>query len=206
MRYGIVVDTQLCMGCRTCAVVCKMENNLPAGVWWNRVLTDGWTGPETHRGTYGDAFMRFVTVSCQHCDRPACVEVCPVGATYKDAETGIVCQDVEACIGCRACIAACPYDGVRTYLEDEPRYACGVTVGDADAPLHQAGTVEKCTMCRHRVVRGEEPACVAGCPAYARVFGDLDDPSSEAARLLGRRDYGRLMVDRGTGPNVYYLV
>ena len=83
-QYGIAVDTHLCMGCNTCAVACKVENNIPDSIWWNRVLTDGGGGSDTARGAYGDSYMRYMTVACQHCENPACVKVCPVGATYKD--------------------------------------------------------------------------------------------------------------------------
>ncbi|MBR2789411.1 MAG: 4Fe-4S dicluster domain-containing protein, partial [Eggerthellaceae bacterium] len=107
-RYGIVVDVTRCMGCHTCSMACKMENNVPEGIWWNRVLTDGGESMDTYRGEYGSGHLDYLVMQCQHCDNPACTRVCPVGATYKDPETGIVRQDYDKCIGCRMCMAACP--------------------------------------------------------------------------------------------------
>ena len=129
-----------------------------------------------------------------------------MGATYKDPETGVVSQDYDKCIGCRMCMAACPYTGVRSFNWDEPAYIADVALGDADIPAHQKHTVEKCTMCWHRIARGEEPACVAGCPAYARFWGDLDDPESEVSKLIASREYKQLLPEEGTKPSVYYLV
>ncbi len=206
VRYGIVVDTRKCIGCQTCAFVCRAENNVPDNIWWNKALTDGGQGMDTFSGTFGNAEKRYFTLSCQHCDNPACVKVCPVGATYKDPETGIVRQDYDKCIGCRMCMAACPYTGVRSFNWEEPRYSVDFALGDADVPAHQKHTVEKCTMCWHRIARGEEPACVVGCPAYARTFGDLNDPESEVSKLIREREYVQLLDDRGTEPSVYYLV
>ncbi|MEF9880237.1 MAG: 4Fe-4S dicluster domain-containing protein, partial [Clostridia bacterium] len=111
-QYGIVVDTVRCIGCHTCAVACKMENNIPDNVWWNRAVTVGGSDMDTCIGEYPDVKKSYLTVSCQHCENPACTKVCPVGATYKDEETGIVRQDYDKCIGCRMCMAACPYTNV----------------------------------------------------------------------------------------------
>ena len=205
-QYGIAVDTRKCMGCQTCAVACKMENNIPDSIWWNRVFTDGGAWLDTARGDYGSAYVSFVPTACQHCENPACVKVCPVGATYKDSETGIVRQDYDKCIGCRMCMAACPYTGVRSFNWDDPQYAAEVALGDVDSPVHQKHVVEKCTMCWHRVARGEEPACVATCVGYARVFGDLNDPESEISKLISSREYKQLLPEEGTKPSVYYLI
>jgi molybdopterin-containing oxidoreductase family iron-sulfur binding subunit len=149
--------------------------------------------------------MSYITLSCQHCENPACTRVCPVGATYKDEKAGIVHQDYSMCIGCRMCMAACPYTGVRSFNWEEPQYAIDVRLGDADTPEHQKHTVEKCTLCAHRIARGEEPACVDVCPARARHFGDLDDPHSEVSKLIVSRAYKQLKLEEGTNPSVYYL-
>ena len=204
-QYGLVVDTYACFGCHSCEMACKMEHNVPNGVWYNRVLTDGGESPDTFRGEYGNGYMRYKTMSCQHCANPACVEVCPTGATYKDEETGIVMQNTDVCIGCQSCMKACPYDGVRTFLEGEPAYVADAALGAYDAVKHKSTTVEKCTLCHSRVSRGEEPACVATCPAYARYFGDLNDPESEVSKLIAEREYEQLETDAGTGPSIYYL-
>lgn len=205
-QYGLVIDTYACSGCHTCEMACKIEHSLPNGVWWNRVLTDGGAGPDTYRGEYGAGYLRYRPMACQHCANPACVEVCPTGATFKDKETGIVCQDTEVCIGCQSCIGACPYPGVRTYVDEEPAYATSVVLGDTEVPAHKAVTVEKCTLCWERVNRGEEPACVASCPAYARYFGDLNDPESEVSKLIAEREYEQVSPEAGTVPSVYYLL
>ena len=205
-RYGLVIDTKKCAGCHTCALACKMENNIPDGVWWNRALTEGGSGMDTLSGTYRNASKSYLTVSCQHCENPACVKVCPVGATYKDPETGVVRQDYDKCIGCRMCMAACPYTGVRSFNWEEPKYSVDFAVGDLDVPVHQKHVVEKCTMCWHRLAKGGQPACVADCPAYARFFGDLCDPNSEVSRLIREREVMQLLPEKGTNPSVYYLV
>ena len=205
-RFGIVVDTKRCIGCHTCAVACRIENNLPDHVWWNRVLTDGGEYMDTASGEFPDVRREYLTVSCQHCDNPACVKVCPVGATYKDPETGIVRQDYDKCIGCRMCMAACPYTGVRSFNWEEPEYAIGISTGDADVPPHQKHVVEKCTMCWHRVAKGLEPECIESCLARARFWGDLDDPESEVSQLIASREFKQLLPEEGTRPSVYYRV
>ena len=148
-RYAMAIDTKRCVGCNACSMACKMTNNLPDGTWWTRVLTEGGDEVDTPAGIFPEVSMRYVTVSCQHCDNPACVKVCPVGATYKDPETGVVRQDYDKCIGCRMCMAACPYTGVRSFNWEEPGYSIDHAVGDADIAAHQKHVVEKCTFCYH---------------------------------------------------------
>ena len=150
--------------------------------------------------------MRYITVSCQHCENPACTKVCPVGATYKDPETGVVRQDYDKCIGCRMCMAACPYTGVRSFNWDEPAYPVDCDRGAADSPRHQKHAVEKCTLCKHRLDRELQPACVEVCPVRARHFGDLDDSDSEVSRLIREREVMQLLPEKGTSPSIYYLV
>jgi len=205
-QYGIVVDTKRCVGCWSCSVACKLENNIPEDVWWNRVLTIGGKGINTPAGEWPNLKMSYVVMQCQHCDDPECVKVCPVGATRKDPDTGIVTQDPNLCIGCRYCMAACPYTGVRNFNWNEPTSAMDFPVGNACAPDHQKHTVEKCTMCSQRVAAGDIPACVEGCPGRARFFGDLNNPDSEVSRLVATREYMQLLPEKGTGPNIYYLV
>lgn len=206
-RYGFVIDTTRCVGCNLCSMACKVENHLGEGVWWSRAKTEEGELDAKPSGVWPDNLtMAFHTYSCQHCDKPACVDVCPVGATYKDPATGIVHQDYEACIGCQACVAACPYEGVRTYNGEEPRYFLDFETGNPDAPAHQAGVVEKCTMCAHRVDKGGRPACADVCRESARFWGDLDDPESDVSKLLATREYRQLMASAGTEPNVYFLV
>lgn len=203
-RYGIAIDVQRCTGCNQCVLVCKMENNVPDGVLWSRVVTPSGR-PDMPTGTFPNIKMSWSTLSCQHCDEASCLEVCPTGATYRDEEYGTVLVDAEKCIGCESCIAACPYDGVRTLVDGEPSWFLDFSIGDWEAPAHVANTVEKCTMCHHRLVRGERPACIDVCAQVARYFGDLDDPESEISKALGGREYKRLLEDQGTSPKLYYL-
>ena len=205
-RLGFVIDTKRCIGCHGCTIACKVENNVPDDVLWNRILTDGGESMDTPSGVFPNVKMSFVPVNCQHCENPACVKVCPVGATYKDPETGAVRQDYDKCIGCRMCMAACPYTGVRSFNWDEPKYSVDHAVGDADVPLHQKHTVEKCTMCWHRLANGLQPACIEVCPGIARHFGDFNDPDSEVSKLIRERKVMQLLPEKDTKPSVYYLV
>lgn len=206
MHYGIAIDLKRCIGCHTCSAACHYENNLPSGLWWNRILTVGGERPDTPVGDFPNVKMSSLPLGCQHCENPACTKVCPVGATYKDPETGVVRQDYDKCIGCRMCMAACPYTGVRSFNWDEPKYSTEHAIGDADIAPHQKHTVEKCTFCYQRLARGEVPACMDLCPARARHFGDLDDPESEVSKLVKERSYEQLLESEGTKPSVYYLV
>lgn len=206
-RYGFVIDTTRCVGCNFCSMACKVENNLPDNIWWSRAYTDGGEVEQTPAGEWPDHLsMSLMTVACQHCDDPACAKVCPVGATYKDADTGIVRQDLDKCIGCRMCMAACPYAGVRTFNWEEPKHFLDFPVGNVDAPKHQKGVVEKCTMCWHRIAKGERPACADVCRVMARYWGDFDDPDSDVSKLIQERPFKQLLPEKGTGSCVYYLV
>lgn len=160
----------------------------------------------TPAGEYPDSLsMSFHTLACQHCENPACVAVCPIdGATYKRKD-GIVMQDYEFCIACRLCLSACPYFGVRTYIEGEPHYTLDFAIGDADIQERPGNNVEKCNFCYHRIDRNERPACIDICPAQARFFGDLDDPQSDVSQLVASRPYHQLLLERGTGPAVFFL-
>jgi molybdopterin-containing oxidoreductase family iron-sulfur binding subunit len=148
--------------------------------------------------------MSYYTLACQHCDMPACLAVCPANAITKRGD-GIVAQDNEKCIGCKLCITACPYTGVRIFIEGEPQFSLDFAIGDADALLHYPNVAEKCQFCAHRIDRGDRPACVDICPAQARYFGDLDDSESEVSKILELRSYHQLLPEKGTGPNVYFL-
>lgn len=206
-RYGMVIDTKKCIGCHVCAMACKTENNLPNDVWWNRIFTDngGEMGFDMVGGSYPDNLQfGYIPVACQHCDNPACVKVCPVGATYKDPETGVVRQDYDKCIGCRMCMAACPYNA-RSFNWEEPVRDVDFNYGDAEVPVRPRGVAEKCTLCRERTDRGEEPMCVVCCPTHARIFGDLDDPASEVSKAVVERKAHVLLEEQGTRPQVYYF-
>jgi Fe-S-cluster-containing dehydrogenase component len=198
-RYGMAIDLDRCVGCYSCAMACKAENATSSGVWWNKVLAK-------EEGAYPKVKLGFQPTACMHCDNPPCAAVCPVGATYKRAD-GIVMQDKDKCIGCQLCMAACPY-GARTFLAEYKSYYPDYAPSPQEqigATLHKVKTVEKCTLCARLVDAGDVPACVQACPASARIFGDLDDPGSQVARLVVERKGEQLLAEKGTMPKVYYL-
>ena len=202
-RYVMLIDLQLCTGCNTCSVACKQENNLPQGVWWTQVVTVGGDGEDAPAGTYPDLRLDYLPLACQHCANGPCIDVCPSSATSR-REDGIVMQDPSLCIGCRYCMMVCPFTSVRVFADEHPKYVLPFPTGENPIP-HRGSTVEKCTFCAHRVVRGEQPACVESCPTTARTFGDLNDPTSQVAQLLAVRPHFSLLADKGTGSSVYYL-
>lgn len=212
MQYAIITDLNRCVGCLSCSVACKAANDVPVGEFWNKVLRVG-PFPTVEGGTFAESAMYFLPVTCQHCTNPQCVEVCPTGASVK-LEDGTVQVDPDACIGCQACIPACPY-GVR-YLNDDK------------------GVVEKCTMCHDKLEKDELPQCVQQCCARARFFGDLDEgldsfraPADPQAFFEGDKSYENTqhtfvtfgeyckaydeeevyrLPDDGNGPNCAYVL
>ena len=204
-KLAIGIDLHRCIGCNTCALACKMQNNVPDGMLWNRVLTEGCERFDSAEGTYPNLSRTYLPLACQHCENPACERVCPTGATYKD-DKGRVEIDYDKCIGCRMCMSACPYNGVRSFNWEEPSYHLDFPVGDQDVAPHQKHVVEKCTFCWHRLAKGLAPACVEVCSARARIFGDANDPDSEVSQKLRERSSMRLLEDRETEPSVYFLV
>jgi anaerobic dimethyl sulfoxide reductase subunit B (iron-sulfur subunit) len=155
-RPAFYLDTQICTGCKTCMVACKDKNDLGPGVRWRRVVE--YSGGEWRSepdGTFRqDVFAYYMSVSCNHCDEPICVEVCPTKAMNQD-EDGIVTVDQTRCMGCRYCEWACPYGA--------PQYR-----GDR-------GVMSKCDFCRDELQAGGIPACVAACPTRALSFGEFDE-------------------------------
>ncbi len=141
-------------------------------------------------------------VLCNHCDVPPCVRVCPTQATWK-REDGIVMMDWHRCIGCRYCVAACPY-GSRSFNWLDPRSR--ISQLNPDFPTRTRGVVEKCNLCEERLAAGQLPACVEACKPKAMVFGDLEDPDSQVRDLLRTRYAIRRRPELGTRPQVYYLV
>lgn len=198
MRLGMVIDTSRCIGCHTCAVACKVANNLPNHIWWNKVVTEGATGDFPNNSPI------YKTMNCQHCDNPPCMSVCPPGAISKNAGNGVVTLDSDMCLGCQACLHVCPYDAL-AFNDVEPEYYVGHALGEFDAPVHRHNTMGKCTFCSNRLERGDKPACMELCVTRARFWGDLDDPNSDVSRALQGRTYAKLSEERATGPNVYFL-
>lgn len=180
-HYAIVVDLDHCTGCKACEVACKYENNIPLGEHWNRLLL---CGPY---GTFPNISQYYLPLMCQQCENPPCVDVCPVGASYREEGTGKVLIDTDSCIGCQACLPACPY-GVRDWNEER-------------------SVVEKCTLCEHLTSKGEKPYCVSICSVQCRYYGDLDDPESDASKAIAAKpDAARKLVDNGNGPTTVYLL
>ena len=198
MRYGMVIDLKRCIGCYGCAVACKAENVTPPGVLWCRVI-------KQESGVYPLVRRISLPLQCMHCANPPCLEVCPTGATFKRAD-GVVDINRGMCVGCRACMMACPYQA-RFFQEDRSTYfGNGATPNEARGyQRHEPGTVSKCNFCLPRVEQGLEPACVANCMARARTFGDLDDPNSEVSRVIRDRGGAQLYPELGTDPSIYYL-
>ncbi len=202
-RLAIAINLDRCVGCHTCALSCKMQNNIPDGMLWNRVLTENTDVVDGAEGTYPNVTRTFLPLACQHCQNAACQRVCPTGATYRD-DKGRVEIDYDKCIGCRMCMAACPYNA-RVFNWNEPSRVTGANYGDAEVPVRPRGVVEKCTLCKERTDRGEEPMCVVCCPAHARIYGDLDDPDSEISKVVLNRKAHVLLKDQGTRPSVHYF-
>ncbi|MEP0823314.1 MAG: 4Fe-4S dicluster domain-containing protein [Ignavibacterium sp.] len=177
-RFGMAIDTTKCVGCMDCVVACKTENNVPEGFNRDWIVYDA-------RGKFPTIHMEIRSERCNHCDNPPCVDCCPTGASHVQEFGQVVLVEKDLCIGCKACIAACPYDA---------RF------------VHPEGYVDKCTFCMHRVEQGLDPACVAVCPTHCMTFGDLDDPNSAISRLLNSRKNHVLNPEAGTGPRIHYLV
>ncbi len=212
-RWGMVVDTKKCRkeeGCTDCIRACHEAHNVPQIPDKTREVKWVWKEKfehafPSHETEYPNEELhgREVLVLCNHCDEPPCVRVCPTQATWKRESDGIVMMDWHRCIGCRYCIAACPY-GSRSFNWGDPRPH--IPKIRADYPTRTKGVVEKCTFCEERLARGEMPACVEACPEKALVFGDLADPDSEVRRLL-RTEYAlRRKPELGTKPEVFYIL
>lgn len=202
-KLALAINLDRCIGCQTCANACKMQNNVPMGMHWNRVLTEGCDSIDGAQGEFPNLTRTYLPIACQHCENPACQRVCPTGATYKD-EKGRVEVDYDKCIGCRMCMAACPYNA-RVFNWSEPARDPDFNYGDKDVPVRPRGVVEKCTMCKERTDREDEPMCVVCCPTRARTFGDLDDPNSTISRTILDHKAGVLLEEQGTRPQVHYF-
>jgi Fe-S-cluster-containing dehydrogenase component len=211
-RWAFGVDATKCIGCLRCVEACKRENDVPLTAhhfrtWVERyVYLEGEERPriDSHHdpvniaasgsekeyrfaNRYKDAKVEkafFVPKLCNHCTHPACVQVCPVGATYKTPD-GVVLIDHKYCIGCRYCVQACPY-GARYFIEEK-------------------GVSDKCTWCYHRITKGLQPACVEVCPVGARIFGDLNEKQSPISQFIRNNRVQVLKPETGNAPNVFYV-
>ncbi|HEX7505164.1 MAG TPA: 4Fe-4S dicluster domain-containing protein [Polyangia bacterium] len=224
-RFGLAIDLDRCLRCQACVVACAAENNVPALGPERAALTQPIHWMDMLIPAAGSAGSELghdpVPLPCMHCDRPECVKVCPVGATYV-ADDGVVAQIWDRCIGCRYCMAVCPY-GRRYFNWTLPVWpGANPSSANPDVAMRPAGVVEKCTLCQHRIRAVFErariddepvvdeaiqrlPACAATCPARAITFGDLSDPTSALSKLARDPRAVQLLARLGTGPKVFYL-
>ena len=193
-----------------CIAACHRLHNVPAFQNAKQEIKWIWTSPfaevfpeQVHQFTKDEVKQRPVLVLCNHCDNPPCVAVCPTKATFKREEDGIVMMDYHRCIGCRYCMAACPY-GARSFNWKDPRPA--IPAINQAFPTRTKGVVEKCSFCEERLAKGQMPACVEACKEKGLYFGDLNDPGSELRKVIDGRFVLQRKPSLGTGPNVYYLV
>jgi len=211
-RWAMAVDLARCekeKDCWDCVHACHRAHNVPSLEdpkdeikWiWKEPFEEAL--PDEHSDFLPERLKNVgVLVFCNHCDQPPCTRVCPTGATWK-REDGVVMMDWHRCIGCRYCVAGCPY-GSRSFNWRDPRPH--IENPTPDFPTRTRGVVEKCNLCEERLARGEAPACVEACRGRALVFGDLEDPRSEIRKVLGARPSVRRKVALGTRPSVFYLL
>lgn len=220
-KYGMVIDLKRCIGCRACQMACKTENMVQPENYWLYVN-------EYEQGKYPNVRRIFTPMNCMHCEEPPCLKSCPEKAIYKN-ELGIVLINYDKCKGRRYCIPACPYGAINFiakeksfYPEDNPMKAPtpyeGLPAG-ARHPLHRkrAKLAEKCTLCMHRLEKAmkegkklgsdydSSPACIPVCPAEARFFGDLSDPTSKVSKLVAKKRAIQLKKEFSSRPQVYYI-
>ena len=194
-RYAMVIDLQRCVGCSACSIACRNENNVPDGIYWSNKITET-------SGTFPNVRYHYIPTLCNHCENAPCVRGCPTGAMHK-LDNGITMHDPKKCIGCKTCMAACPY-GSRSMNYRDPRPF--IQKINPAFPTRTKGVVEKCNFCEERLARGLLPACVAACQDKALVFGDLDDSRSEVRLILDKNLSLRRRPELGTGPQVYYIL
>ncbi len=211
-RWAMVIDTRKCREhpeCDACVHACHEVHNVPDFEekkdeikWmWQESYHHAFLAQE-NKFTPHDILHSNVLLLCNHCDDPPCVKVCPTQATFQ-REDGIVMMDWHRCIGCRYCIAGCPY-GSRSFNWRDPRE--GLENINPDFPTREKGVVEKCTFCDSRLAKGQMPACVEVCPHGGLAFGDLEDEHSDVRKILERNNSIRRKPGLGTKPQVYYIV
>ena len=211
-RWGLVIDFQKCRpgsDCDDCLNACRAAHNIPDIPERDREVK--WLWKEKYEKVFPFQQSDFtrsayeghvLPVLCNHCAQPACVRVCPTAATWK-REDGVVMMDWHRCIGCRYCMAACPY-GSRSFNWSDPRPH--ISDLKSDFPTRTKGVVEKCNFCEERLANGRAPACVEACRQKAIVFGDLNDEESPVRKLLRARYSIQRTPELGTGPSIFYLV
>ncbi len=221
-KWKMVVDVDKCTGCQACVVACQAENNIPLNTdaIFKQKRAIEWIRIERYwEGDFPDVKARFLPVMCQHCENAPCEPVCPVYATYHNAE-GLNVQVYNRCVGTRFCANNCPYS-VRFFNFWEPVWPVSLREQlNPDVTVRSRGIMEKCTFCVQRIRRTERqakaqgrqvadgemvPACVQACPTSALNFGNILDKSSKVAKMAGDKRNYLLLGDLGTDPNVIYL-
>jgi Fe-S-cluster-containing dehydrogenase component len=211
-RWAMAIDLAKCTqkeGCTKCIDACHIAHNVPAFAnpahrieWiWKASFQSAFPSEQNEYQAMAVKNMA-VPLFCNHCDNPPCVRVCPTQATWKRGD-GIVMMDWHRCIGCRYCMAACPY-GSRSFNWTDPRPY--LAHQNPDFPTRARGVVEKCNFCEERLAKGEMPACVQACPQEAMLFGDLGDANSKVRQRLQSRYAIRRKPELGTKPEVFYIV
>ena len=221
-KWAMVIDLDKCTGCGACMAACNMENNIaivaPKEAQEGRVMF--WMDMITsYEGEYPNIEVKRMPKPCYHCDDPPCTKVCPVGATFRNEE-GLIGQVYKRCIGCRYCMAACPFSA-KVYNWGDPQWIDGATnCFNPDVSRRMVGVVEKCSFCAHRLTKVKEdadqegrairdgeyvPACMENCPADAIYFGDIEDKQSMVRKLSRNYRAFRVMEDLGVEPKLYYL-
>ncbi|GDX80749.1 hypothetical protein LBMAG42_25600 [Deltaproteobacteria bacterium] len=214
VSFAYALNLSVCIGCRKCAVACHEENNHDRATnnSYIRVLEmkkggiDLEQGRTDYKHPVPDDDHFYMPVQCHQCDNAPCVKVCPVEATWKEAD-GIVVVDYNWCIGCRYCEAACPYHARRFNWQKPEIPAEEINPDQAylSNRIRPQGVMEKCTFCLHRTRNGRMPACLEACPTGARVFGNLEDPNSEIRWVLENKRVFVLKEDVGTRPRFFYF-
>ena len=214
-RWAMIIDLVKCAqqeGCTDCVDACNKAHNVPASPDYAHRIQ--WIWKSSFQSAFPNEQNQYqaeelkelpVPVLCNHCENPPCVRVCPTKATWK-REDGIVMMDWHRCIGCRYCMAACPYGARNFHFVDPTPY---IEHWNEDFPSATKGVVDKCNFCAERLAKGGLPVCVMACQKSADCalhFGDLNDPNSEVSKILSTRYAVLRKPDLGTGPNVYYLV
>ncbi len=214
-RWSMVIDMRKCStqkDCTKCMDACHSTHNVPD--FGNRKDEVKWIWKVPYHKTFPSKENEFINeeikhmpfvVLCNHCKHPPCVRVCPTQATFKRKKDGVVMMDYHRCIGCRFCMAACPY-GSRSFNFRDPRTVLDFAKINKKYPTRTKGVVEKCTFCDERISVGKIPACVEACKENAIVFGDLDNPHSTVRALLRIHYSIRRKPELGTDPSVFYIV
>jgi tetrathionate reductase subunit B len=201
LKYGMVIDLTKCQAdCTKCMDACRQENNVAhhGDKKWDVHLIRKVTIEREYPIRGGNESAKAVPLLCNHCDDPPCAQACPVKATWKRPD-GIVVVDQHRCIGCRYCMIACPYNARFFNYKEAEEWPNPVQ------PRSTHGVPQSCTLCAHRLDRGETPACVEACEYGAIVVGNLNDPDSEIVRLIAENSVRSIREDFGTKPKVFYI-